>query len=570
MSDAPQPPVASVRRPKPWLTWIMGALFGLGILYWWAGERVIQWGRSLIAGHYAAQAQASIQKKDWATAGQNIGHARRWLVNDAAVLRAYADLLIATNSDPVSLLQVLRVLESQNKATSEDRLRISQIFISLGHIDAARAEYNKLPTAQRETRGGLELLADLLRAEGHVTESEKLLRRALAMAPEDPSSRLRLAILDHQNSFPEIQARSREVLWEIAQGQDENALRALEFLSAQPQLTGEEAEKLLSLIEAHSGASTQLRYSALSARFRARPQDRAALLDREIERIQGQGVEDLAPALQWLLLEHQPEQVIALLPDQLYLKSAQLLHPYLLALGELNRWQDIDTLLSSPKPLPVATTFIHLWRARAAEKLGSGIGSIRHHLESAFAQTGRGANEGAARATAEVAEQMGQWDLAAQYYQETAQQQPISQGTLMEKVYEMAMRGRDTGAAIKAARQLAELHPENLVYTQRALYLGLVAGFEIETINQRLNHEIAPGSYPLLRALAAYRLGNLDEVRQHLMAIKNPDDLPAGQKAARAGLLSACGDTGAAYQIAETIPSPLLLPEEIRFLKRAL
>lgn len=570
MTPEPQPTAEPIYRPKPWLTWIMGVLFGLGMLYWWVGEQTLRWGRSLVAGHYAQLVQQNIKQKDWAAAGRNIGLARSWLVTDPAVLRAYADLLIATGSDPVSLLQVLKSLDAQQKATPDDRLRISQIFIALGHIDSARAEYDKLPPEQRETRGGLELLSDLLRAEGHISESEKLLRRALAMAPEDPSSRLRLAILDHENSFPEIQARSRQVLWEIAQEQDNNALRALEFLSSQTHLNGQEAEKLLTLIEAHPGALTRLRYAALSARLRARPQDRETLLAQEIERIRGQGVEALAPALQWLLVEHEPAQVVALLPDDLPLKSAQLLHPYLLAMGELHRWKEIETLLTSPKPLPVSRTFIHLWRARAAEKLGSGIEAIRHHLESAFAQTGRGADEAAARTTAEVAEQMGQWDLAAQYYQETALLQPLAQGPLMEKVYEMAMRGRDTGAAVKAAHQLADLHPENRVYTQRALYLNLMAGLDIEVTRLRLDQESSPQAYPLLRALAAYRLGDLEQVRHHLAHITDPDDLPAGQRAAHAGLLSVCGDLGAAYQLAETIPSPLLLPEEMRFLRRAL
>jgi hypothetical protein len=73
-----------------------------------------------------------------------------------------------------------------------------------------------------------------------------------------------------------------------------------------------------------------------------------------------------------------------------------------------------------------------------------------------------------------------------------------------------------------------------------------------------------------IRALAAYRLGDLTQLRVHLDNVKDVTALTQGQRAVHAGLLSISGRVGPAYQIAEQIPSILLLREERHFLKRAL
>lgn len=573
MTETHQQPSTPIVRRRPWLTWTMGALFALGVLYWWLGARTITYMRSLMATHYAVKAQEWTQQKEWNKAWQNLAKARSWLVNDPHVLRAYADLLIVSRSDDLSLLQVLRLLESYDQSTAADRIYIGQILISLGRVTEARTEYEKLTEKDRHSRESLELLSSLYAAEGHPEKAEKTLREALSLNPNDPESRLRLAILDHQNSFAEIQAHSREVLWELAQSKDEIALQAIEFLITRAQVDGEEAEKLLELIEAHPTATAKTRYSALSARLRARPQDRQAVLAAEIERVRGKGVEILAPALTWLLQENQPQSVIDILPDQLYLKSGQLLHPYLLAQSALGNWSEIESLLSTQRTLPVSQSFLHLWKARTAEKLDIGIKTIRHHLEAAYAQSGRGQDETTARMTAEIAEQMGQWDLAAEYYGEIASKQPLSQVSMLEKVYEMALRERDTNAALKSARELAKLNPENQTFTQRARYLELIAGdaMELTLLNLKAQEPIrADSTTPLLRALAAFRLGDLEHVKQHLAEIGSTDTFTPGEKAAHAGLLSICGEIGPAFRMAETIPGILLLPEELRFLRRAL
>lgn len=566
MSDSPTPPrKKQKRRKKPWLSVTLGILLVLGIAWWWGGKKAMQFGRAKIAEHYAAKTQQAILNENWIDAGQNLARARSWLVNHPPVLRAYADLLTASGSDNLSLLQALRALDSLNAALPKDRVQMARILMALGNVDLARHEYAELPADQRQTREGLELLATIYQAEGRTDDAEKLFRQALTLSPNDPESRLHLAMIEHGNKFS--QGHARETLWEIAASTGPLALQALEFLAAQGTLDGTEAQKLIELVEKHPGTNPRLRYTALSARLRARPQDREDILQAETARIKGKGMEDLIPALTWLIQENEPQRLIDLLPDGLYLKSGELLHPYLLALASQNRWADIEKLLTTQRALPVSETFVHLWRARAADRLDTGIEFVRRHLTAAFASTQFGQNAATAQMVAELAEQTNQWDLASEYYAALAEKHPLKQIPMLEKVYDMAMRARDTAAVLKSTRQLTKLLPDNQIYAQRLLYLELVAGEQIELT---LTSVEKPDTAPLLRSLAAYRLGDRPGMLKHLRGLSASTNLPPGQRAVQAGLLALSGQPGPAYQIAETIPAMLLLPEETRFLRKAL
>jgi hypothetical protein len=102
----------------------------------------------------------------------------------------------------------------------------------------------------------------------------------------------------------------------------------------------------------------------------------------------------------------------------------------------------------------------------------------------------------------------------------------------------------------------------------------LIIGQEIELAVQHALDEPAPAaSQPgdeLVRALASYRMGDLDRMRAHLALITAMDRLTPGERAILAGLTAIGGDSGAAYRIGEKVPDGLLLAEEQSFLRRAL
>ena len=570
----PGPEVTGIPRPKPWLTLALAIAMTSGFVAWLAGPPALKALRGAVARGYAEAALEHLEKEEISQAHADLTIARRWGADDPRVLRALADFLVKTGSDPQGLYHTLLRLEDLAEARVEDRIRLGEHYLSQGQTGRARAVLDRIPEADRSSRLPQELLANILRSEGRLDEAEKTLRRALSLAPNDPMSRLRLALLDAQSGFVEIRSQARTRLWGLAEAQDEVALKALDHLSRDSLLTVIEADRLLELVENHPSAPPLLRYRVISARLRVRPQLRQEVLAAELQAHEGKSGEQLQDLLQWLLAEQEYEQVRQLLPRDLALKSPMLLDLHLRALSGLKQWAEVDSLLAAPDALAVNPGTVSLWRAHASIALNQDFDRTRDHLRSAFEASGKGKQQRAALEVARIAENCGLWDVAAECYRGIASTTPGNAIPMLEKVHEMAVRERDTMEALQTARDLAEQQPANKAFSATSLYFQLLSGEAVEVAVRGLPnataHTIPAALAPLLRALAAYRLGDLATMRDHVDAVDDPDSMTPGQQAVHAGLLSISGRVGPAYQLAETIPAALLLPEELRFLRRSL
>jgi len=284
--------------------------------------------------------------------------------------------------------------------------------------------------------------------------------------------------------------------------------------------------------------------------------------------------EQLRPGLAWLLREKEAQSVVELRPRDFFIKSAGLVEVYLQALGALGRWEDVEQMLTRPAGMPVSSAFVSYWRAMAVRKLDDDIVRVRQHLTSVYEGSGRGRDGPLAASAAALAEEAGVWDVAAQLYEGLAENQPKAALPMLEKVRDMALRNHDTDKVLSVTARLLALRPENHVYGIDDLYMHLLAGVDLEKCLIRLEKLAASKRKTdddhLCRALAAFRFGRLTEARVHLETIRDPVVLSVGRRAVHAGLLSACGQVGRAFQIAEQVPTALLLKEEHRFLARAL
>jgi tetratricopeptide (TPR) repeat protein len=249
-----------------------------------------------------------------------------------------------------------------------------------------------------------------------------------------------------------------------------------------------------------------------------------------------------------------------------------LIPHYLQALADLGRWEEIERILSRPAGMPVSAAFAALWRARAAKNTDPEQLNTRQHLNVVYEACGHGRDGSTAKLAADIAEEAGLYDLAAKFYQGLSEYQPKAKISMLEKVYEMATRSRDTDEVIHVAKQLLALRPQNPQYIERLQYLQLVSGEDMEIQAAHILSFMSSKSRQdqLHRALAAYRLGDLKLMKEHLHDLADVSDFTPGQKAVHAGLLSISGQVGRAFQIAENISTLLLLKEELRFLERAL
>lgn len=569
------PPELLAKPRKPWLTWIMGVLLLFGVAYWFWGPSTVFKARSYISRHYAEKAEKEMALKDWTNAYITLSLAASWRTDHPLVLRLTVDFLNAVGADTESVLTAYGKLITAGVATDDDILKMGNIYVQQLDIVSSLALLEKLSPEKRGKRQALELLANIQRVQGQTKLAEQTLRQALSMDKDEPMCQLRLAMLDLQaGGFAEIKERAQEVIWTLSTRKDRAGMIAIETLCSSKELTSAQAETLLARLEEHPDKSPAIRYNALSAILKTQPQKRAEILNREANPETHRTESELATLMQWLLREHEPQRVVSLKQGNLFTKSAVLIQPYLQALADLQRWNELNETLARPAGLSISSASAALWRARAARHLDAANLRAKQQLDIVYEATGHGREGATAMAAATLAEDIGLWDVALLFYEGLAKNQPQSRLQMIEKVQEMAIRDRDTSATLNAARRLLEIRPNNRQYADRAIYLQLLSGDEVELAAEKVVHADSATANRLedhfVRALAAYRLGDLTSLRLHLDKVSDISALTQGQRAVHAGLLSISGRVGPAYQIAEQIPSILLLREELRFLKRAL
>lgn len=563
-----------VLNPRPWFTWIVGAFFALGVLVWFAGGPVMEMARERLALHFISEAEGHLERADYAACANAIRSARRWSLKNERVLRVSIEFLDKAGGEDNAKLHMLRELIETGHATLAERARVGRLLLARGEVRGAREELAAFSEDEQKMPPVLELRAALRRAEGFPAEADRLLLQALELDHGEPESRLRLALLEMRAPYPETRRSARARLFEIATGEDDHALQAIERLSRESELTGNEARELQRLLAQHPAQTPQKRLDTLAAMMRARPQDREAILDAESASGQGMDEERLAILTNWLNAQGAADRALALLPEAQAEKSSKLFNVRIAALARLERWEEVERLLKRPGTIPMSRTGIQLWLARAANRHRDGIPQVRQALQAALMASGEGSDAQSAQLTLAVAEELAQWDLAIRACEGIAKNHPRTRVTMLEKIFEISLRDKHTPGVVSASARLAELQPQNDQAVFRARWFSFVAGEGIEASMHSLLEESAryqqPGPRHLLLALAAWRMGDLERTREHLAQMPGAVDLSTGQRAVHAGLLSACGSVGPAFQLAERVPAALLLPEELRFLKRAL
>jgi tetratricopeptide (TPR) repeat protein len=578
MSDI-SPVVSNTRKRGKTPLYAIGFFLGAGLLIFLVlyASTLYNRGRSFLARRKAEEAITLINKKEFNQAHQALMAAQSWRNEHPLVLRGMFELMRGMGAPPESVLATLRNLHLAGHATQEDYLSMGEIYIQLEDLKDAQLIMQRLRGLDPDIlskRRGMELAANILRLEGNQEPAEALMRKALMMEPQNPHCRLRLALMDVEAPFMEIRTRGRDILWEVSAGKDKNALMAIDWLCRDQELKSTQAETLLERIRKHPDTSYQGQLYVLAAYIRLRPDQRQQRIDAEIQRQAKASEENLSTLASWLNAQEEHARVLKLRPREIMIKSPRLLQNYLQALGISKRWDLVEQILTTSPGLPLSNTHVAFWRANAMSKIDPDLTRARGQLRIVYEGSQRGRDAPMAKAAAALCEEVGIWDMGIQFYEGLAEHQPQSQIPMLEKAFEMAHRARETNTLLDLAKRLQKLRPENFQYQTQLLYLRLVAGDQIESVAARLQDSSTfttrENEAAFIRALCAYRMGDIDTMRSHLRNLISTDQLEPGQRAVHAGLLSASGKLGQAFQIAEKISTSILLPEETYFLRRAL
>lgn len=580
--------MADVPPPKEQIgTFAVFALgtFGLLALAWFSWTPLSTAMRAALARNDTRKALEAVTAKDWPLAAKLLTEANRRAPGDPEVLRGLIEFHKATGSDPAGMAQRLKMLDEIQPLTAAERLLLAEALIATGKLPEAKDALERVPQETEVNARRLELQAAVLKAEGHTQEAQAVVRHALNGQTNDPQVRLQASQENMRSAFPEVRQQGREELWETARLKTEVALPAIQALLKDASLTAAQASELLALAESHPLKPRDLTLGAVSALMRLKPEQRTALVREQVRRFTEEGQGTREETAVWLMREREYDELRRLVPASLAVKSRELYPILMQTLAQQQRWKELEEFLTAPNP-PVDRGLVTLALAEVKAHLEPDKREARLLIDRTIEAAKVEGNLPVLRGAAGLAEKHHLADSAALGYQAAAEKanaagQVNDAVSDLQKAATLALAAKNTEVLLSAFRKLHELRPSSSAFAEEFVYLRLVLGVEIETVDLKnlgsgaevvADAQMTVDRMPpeLLQALVAYRLGDTETMRANVASLQDASRLPAGQRAVVAGLLSMAGKVDRAYQIAEKIPGGLLLDEEMVFLKKAL
>ncbi|WP_461784440.1 tetratricopeptide repeat protein, partial [Prosthecobacter sp.] len=511
-----------------WFNVIIFSAFALLVTVWFAWSPVTSALKVALGRRCATEARVALKSKDWARAAEQIIAARRWAPEDVEVIRVIVEFLKLSGSDPGGLAQQLRKLAEKTPLSEEEQMLLGRTLALNGKTQEAREVYEQLSLSASTRKPGLDLLSTILKSEGHVQEAQELSQRATRQNKADtPEARLEVARQDGQSRFDEIRRHAHAELWEVARLETPIAMDAVRRLAVDPLLTNAGAGELLQIVEKHAHKKLPIRLSVVSALMRLQPTERTSLVEAEVKRFQSKQDGNLEEIAYWLMTEGLPEQVFRLVPQELAVKSRQLYPILMQSMAQAKRWEELKQLLSA-SGVPVPRSRVDLAMAEVLSHLQPDLRESRQLIEGTLTASASDRTPETFETAASLAAKLNLSDVAAVAYREAGLRADAENAIgLLQKALECALSAKDSALMLEVSRKLHELRPASSAYADRLAYLRLILGEEIETVDlSRLKEsndmqamftvtlERVPSS--LLRALAAYRMGDRAGIQQHL------------------------------------------------------
>ncbi len=560
------------KRRKYIYALILLTLFALSSLVI-LGPKAYRWWQRRDTVGMTAKASVLLRKGNPEGAMKLLASAYRGAPNHPEVLRLLGRTLDQVQAEPSRCIFFWHRLLELGVATAQDRGALGAALLRAGRSKDARDILNDFSPEERTQRRALELEALLLRYDGRLLEADQTLRRAYESEPTDPECRLKLAMIDLTDPFPEVQERAMNTIWEVARTDSSASLNAMQTLATQPKLTAPQAAELRERIAKAPDASESQRYDVLSSYLRVLPLGKDEVIDEETDRQRGLPAEQTIDFLRWLAKNEENQRVLSLLPKEAAMRNGNLFLIYAHSLGALERWTDLRKMLSAVPGPPISPIEIDLIKARCARATGESATVTRSHLQEAQKRIPPNADPMVFMRVGNTADELGFSDVALDVFNALSTR-PQFKLSVLDRVLQLHYRQHNLQAMLECIARFLEERPGQSPYFETMIYLKLLEAREIESVANQADTLAKPGCavlpiIQLVQALAAYRYGDLEGALRAAETI-SLEKLTAGQRAVLAGIYHACGKTARGYQIAEKISQDILLPEEARFLRSAL
>jgi hypothetical protein len=439
----------------------------------------------IVAGTLAYRWFKGQRAERFAAAGDALVAADKW--NDAAVQYRVALQLdpsnyhglsgaarLASKAERPEALELWQKVLALPQCTIRDREDYAELLIKTNRLNLAEKAIDPLLKDNPDTKA-LQLAARYARKIGDNVKAGEYLRIASKRAPDDDAPRFQLAEVLAQSTDAADQAEARKILWELAARPNVYKRAAVEALGAAPELTTDERKRLLQELMALTPKTAKDDLLAADMRVQLQPDEAARIYREEVERWRNGQSQELLDLARWLNAHQQPELVLSTFPVERTLEDNQLLLARLDALATLQRWNDIDGVLSRTD-VTLDPSVIESFRARTALERNANL-DAEVHWNHAISLAGSDPYK--LRFVANFAEQSRATAAALKAYEQLARF-PEHADFAYRGTQRVSQRSGDTAAQRAAMSKISARAPEDPNAADQLAYLNLLLGEDVD------------------------------------------------------------------------------------------
>ena len=504
-----------------------------------------------------------------------------WKIQEAYKEAPHSENAIRTNAKwflsvrPETTLWMLDLLRDKGVETREDKMLRVRALVKVNRSSEATAELEALLRTEPASEALLQLSEEIWGARQQNPAVLKMMEEFAAKNPDDLDSALRVAKVKIASNLPSKVGEGMDSIWKMAQRDDSPGLAAIEYLDSLPALPSELGKKYIQRLKEHPLGDDRHYIAALKREMKLFPGRRTIIITEALAKYRNKKRDELLPFIRWLVEEQQFLEVVTLLSEEDAKSHQGLLENYLTSLTMLKRFEQIERIIEDPAVEKILDPTTHaMFRAHLAFVTSKPAEEFRSLLIAAKTMAERNARFPSLQRIAEYAEARSHFDIAEDAYRLTvraARRSASPQAALIERealkgLLKACEANGHSDAAFNACQDAIHRFPEDSDFLDKALYISLLVGHEVETsldkAKKLLQTQPKDQHRRLMLSLAHWRLLDSRRALEYLQYM-DLNLLTQGQRAVFAAVASAAGFHEQALTVVNAIdPKAVMYPEE--------
>lgn len=478
-------------------------------------------------------------------------------------------------------LYFLDKLKDQGAETLEDKMRRVRALKNLNREKDAGKELEKLMREEPASTAVAKLAEEIYGQKQQNTALLNIMRNFAEKNPEDKESQLRLARVQVESGIPSQFNDGINTAWKLAGEDDESGLQALEFLTRVEGLPSEISIPLVQRLRQHPLAHEGHLVAALKLESRLFPDRKMQVISSARALFKDKKREKLVPFVRWLVEEQQWLEVVTLLSEEDAKGFQGLLENYLTALTMLKRFDQIERLIEDEDVKKILDRTTHaMFRAHLAFVANKPPEELRARLITAKTMAENEGRLPVLQKIAEYAEVRGHFDIAEDAYRlaiRVARRNANAMSPRIEReallgLLSASLKNGNSESYFQAAQDAVVRFPEDSEFLDKALYISLLVGNDVETSLRKamklLQNQPKDNHRKLMVALGYLRIQDQRQALNYLQYM-DLNLLTEGQRAVFAAVAASGGFQTEALGVVRAIdPRARMFPEERRLYDR--